>query len=155
MLLRARFEDEEEMVLTSDDAGLKFFTSSNLRAKVFEVFHDEVYEDEWLMIGCYLSTLTKQDDWSNQEYKKIRKKAYGFFLKEGHLWRHPKRRGDMPKRVVSDHATQQQVIKDLHESLWAGHRGVWATFEKVKERYWWRGMYKDVSKFVKTCLVCQ
>ena len=83
-------EDEEEMVLTSDDVGLKFFTSSNVHANVFEVFHDDMYEGEWLMIGRYLSTLTKQNGWSDQEYKKITKKAYVFFLKEGHLWRHPK-----------------------------------------------------------------
>ena len=71
------------------------------------------------------------------------------------MWKHPKKRGDMPKRVISDLPTQQQVIKDLHQSLWAGHRGVWATFSKIKDRYWWKGMYKDIAKFVETCLVFQ
>ncbi|MCO5614343.1 hypothetical protein L7F22_068622 [Adiantum nelumboides] len=133
MLSRARFEDEDEMVMSSDDVGLKFFTSSNLQtncgfqAHVFEAFLAGMYEGEFIKIVRYLSTLTKSEDWSDQEYKKIRKKAYGFFLKKGHLWRHPKKQGDTPKRIIGDLATQQQIIKDLHESLWAGHRGVWAT----------------------------
>ena len=156
MLSRARFEDEDDMVVAHDDVGLKFFTSSNLHAKcgftthVFEAFLAHMYEGEWLKIGRYLSTLTKPNDWSDQEFKKIRKKAYGFFLKEGHLWKHPKKRGDMPKRVINDLPTQQQVIKDLHQSLWAGHRGVWETFSKIKDCYWWKGMYKDIAKFVET-----
>ena len=29
-----------------------------------------------------------------------------------------------------------------HESPWAGHRGTWATFEKLKEKYWWPGLYQ-------------
>ena len=24
---------------------------------------------------------------------------------------------------------------------WSRHRGLWATFEKLKEKYWWSGMY--------------
>ena len=46
-------------------------------------------------------------------------------------------------------------MKECHENLWAGHRGVWATFNKIKERYWWKGMYKDVQHFVETCVICQ
>ena len=29
------------------------------------------------------------------------------------------------------------------------------TFQKVKERYFWRGMFKDISDFVKKCMQCQ
>ena len=36
-------------------------------------------------------------------------------------------------------------MKEFHESLWAGHQSVWATFTEIKERYWWEGMYKDVA----------
>ena len=26
---------------------------------------------------------------------------------------------------------------------------------KIKERYWWKGLYKDVEEFVASCIVCQ
>ena len=74
-----------------DDVGLKFYTSSHLHAKsnayaqVFEAFMESMYEGEWLLIGRYLSTVTRHEDWSDAEFKKIRKKAYGFLLRDGYL----------------------------------------------------------------------
>ncbi|MCO5603611.1 hypothetical protein L7F22_057762 [Adiantum nelumboides] len=91
MLSRAKFEDEEEMLTISDDVGLKFHSSSHLHAccdtlvRVYEVFFEEIYDGDWLLIGRYLSTLTRQEGWSDQEYKRFKKKAYGYFLKDGHL----------------------------------------------------------------------
>ena len=32
-----------------------------------------------------------------------------------------------------------------------GHRGMYTTFEKLKEKYWWSSMCKDVLNFVSTC----
>ena len=61
----------------------------------------------------------------------------------------------MPQRVICDKETQRKLMKEFHESLWAGHRSVWATFTKLKERYWWKGMYKDIAQYVETCEVCQ
>ena len=48
-----------------------------------------------------------------------------------------------------------KLIHEFHESLWAGHRGVWSTFSKLKEKNRWKGMYKDVSQFVESCVTCQ
>ena len=39
--------------------------------------------------------------------------------------------------------------------LWAGHRRTCATFEKLKEKYWWSGLYRDVHQFMTTCENCQ
>ena len=161
MLSRVRFEDEEEMISMEEDVGLKFYKSSHASVDdgfivhVFTVFSEEEYDGEWLLIGHYLSTLNRPDGWSDQEYRRIQKKAYGYFLKDGHLWKHPKQRRGAPERVICDKETQQKIIKEFHENLWAGHRGVWATFTKIKERYWWKGMHKDVTLFVESCTTCQ
>jgi hypothetical protein len=40
---------------------------------------------------------------------------------------------------------------EFHDSAWAGHGRIWATFAKLKEKYWWLGIYKDVAAYVKTC----
>lgn len=47
-----------------------------------------------------------------------------------------------------------KLMQEFHDSLWAGHRGVWATFSKLKEKYSLKGMYKDVSQFVESCVTC-
>ena len=32
---------------------------------------------------------------------------------------------------------------------------MWATFEELKGKYWWLGLYRDVHRFVTTCESCQ
>ena len=36
----------------------------------------------------------------------------------------------------------------------AGHQGIERTVEKVKSRYYWRGISKDVSAYVIGCMEC-
>jgi hypothetical protein len=91
----------------------------------------------------------------DKTFKNIRHQSYGYLLKDGFLWKRAKRVDEMPLRVVGDPETKTQVLKEFHDSLWAGHRGVWATYTKIKERYWWKGLYKDVEEFVSSCVVCQ
>lgn len=47
------------------------------------------------------------------------------------------------------------IIKEFQESWWTSHHGIWATFAKVNERYWWKGMYKDVADLAGSCKSCQ
>ena len=93
-----------------------------------------------LQIGKYLSTHAKDGTWSRELFHKIRKKAYKFFLHEGYLWRHP-------KAVVGRREEQHKLIFEFHDTLWAGHRGVWATYSKLKEKFWWTGMYNDCQMY--------
>jgi hypothetical protein len=58
-------------------------------------------------------------------------------------------------RVIGDTETNNQILKEFHDTSWAGHRGIWATYNKIKERYWWKGLYKDVEDFVASCIDCQ
>ena len=33
----------------------------------------------------------------------------------------------------------------MHDHVSGAHFGVHKTFNKVKQRYWWKGMYKDIE----------
>ena len=56
----------------------------------------------------------------------------------------------------SRHKVQQkQVISEFYESDWVGHRGTWETFAKIKQKYWWKNMYKYVVEFAKCFKKCQ
>ena len=82
MLSRARFDDDKELILAEEDVGLSFFKSSQMHAnvdlivQVFAVFSEDDYDGEWLHIGRYLSTLSRLEGWSNQEFKCFQKKAW-------------------------------------------------------------------------------
>ena len=48
-------------------------------------------------------------------------------------------------RVFYKLEDRQKLMSEFHDSVFAGHRGIWATFVKLKEKYWWLGIYKDVQ----------
>ncbi|KAL3696746.1 hypothetical protein R1sor_010822 [Riccia sorocarpa] len=158
MLSRARYADEEEMFAAAEEEELM---DTWCQAGEQDVdmgvlpFREELYTGRLREIGLYLSTLERQESWSDADFKEIRKKAYGYLLKHGYLWKRPKRRDGAVVRVVDDGETKQKLLAEFHDTLWAGHRGVWATYMKIKERYWWRGLYRDVESFVRSCLHCQ
>jgi hypothetical protein len=107
------------------------------------------------LIGRFLKTMTSATDRTREKANRIRKKAYRFFLQNGRIWKHPKKRNGVPLRVVVKKEEQEELLTAFHESPWAGHRGTWATFERLKDKYWWPGLYKDVHRFVRTRESCQ
>ena len=56
--------------------------------------------------------------------------------------------------MVCKKEDQREWVFEYHESPWIGHRGIWGKFSKIKVKYWWSGMYKDVAHFVGTCESC-
>ncbi|KAL3681576.1 hypothetical protein R1sor_024532 [Riccia sorocarpa] len=158
MLSRARYANEEEMLA---EEMLAEAEKEELRDALCQVgerdvdmrvlpFRQELYSGKLREIGLYLSSLER-----HVEFKEIRRKAYGYLLRNGFLWKRPRRRDGMVVRVVDDEETKKKLLEEFHDTLWAGHRGVWATYMKIKERYWWRGLYRDVENFVRSCLHCQ
>lgn len=67
----------------------------------------------------------------------------------------PKRIDRVPLRIVDDVKIQNKILKEFHNILWVRHKGVWATYHKIKEQYWWKGFYKDMEEFVAFCIEYQ
>ena len=42
-----------------------------------------------------------------------------------------------------------------HDHELSGHFGIDATYERVKEKYYWKGMRRDIEIYVKSCDSCQ
>ena len=64
-------------------------------------FDEDDYNGEWLLIGRFLRTMTVDASWTREEASQLRKRAYRYFLRNGKIWRHPKKRNDTPLRVVT------------------------------------------------------
>lgn len=47
-----------------------------------------------------------------------------------------------------------EVLVNAHDDLAGGHLGVYKTYEKLRDRYYWRGMYKDVEHWIRSCNDC-
>ena len=136
MLSRARFDDEDGMVSEDEEVGVDFFKSARVTrtrsSPALNKFNEREYDGEWLQIGRFLKTMTTDTAWTREEANQIWKKAYRFFIRDGNIWKLPKKRGGVPLCVVARKDEQDALLTAYHESPWAGHCGTWATNVKDK-----------------------
>ena len=59
------------------------------------------------------------------------------------------------EQLVLLECCRQTVLQLAHDIPMAGHLGVTKTTKRVLQRYFWPGVFKDVSDYCKTCEVCQ
>ena len=59
------------------------------------------------------------------------------------------------EQLVLPECCRQTVLLLAHDIPMAGHLGVTKTMKRVLQRYFWPGVFKDVSDYCKTCEVCQ
>ena len=76
-----------------------------------------------------------------------------------HLW-YPRGAGHKEDRVIKQtvvpHSLRNDILLSHHDSLMGGaHMGAERSYNAIRLRYYWSGMYADVSDYVKSCLNCQ
>ena len=47
------------------------------------------------------------------------------------------------------------LIEEFHSTPTGGHGGALRTYKRIAASFYWRGMMKQVCKYVADCLVCQ
>jgi hypothetical protein len=145
--------DTEDDVDDFFDAKLYNITvggGRKLTARVWLV--EGEYDGDDLRIGRYLETLERPGGISDVDFKVLKRKAAMFMVRDGYLFKRPQRNGP-PRRVVGTQEQRLEILQQLHDQT--GHRGRKATFEHISRRYQWKGMFEDVSNYVKTCEKCQ
>ena len=110
ILSRGRFDDEE--------VGMDFFEAAYVTTRkgstpALNKFDKSKYDGKCFQIGEFLKTMTPDAAWTKEETNRIRKKAYRFFLRDRYIWKHPKKRNNIPLRVVAK--------KEEHEELLAAY----------------------------------
>ena len=72
------------------------------------------------------------EEWSEEDGLLYRKKVY----------------------VPLDPKLQHDIVKAHHDMPLTGHPGHWITTELISQSYWWPGMGHYITKYVKTCDIC-
>ena len=75
--------------------------------------------------------------------------AAGFSLDNGVIRYHGK------LWIGENTALQTKVIAALHSSAIGGHSGAFATYQRIKQLFHWKGMKQHVESFVQQCEICQ
>jgi transposase InsO family protein len=85
------------------------------------------------------------------EKRRIRRRASLYIIIGGLL--HKKADGRYPQRVVPNIGDRASIVKEFHTRL--GHFGQKRTAQLITEKYWWRGLVRDVKAYVSSCATCQ
>ena len=113
------------MVSEDEEVGVDFFEGAYMTTEggstpALNDFDESKYDGEWLQIAGFLRTMAPDASWTKDEANQIRKKAYRFFLRDGYLWKHPKKRNGVPLRVVAMKEEQEELLTAYHDNPWAG-----------------------------------
>src|SRR2546430_12539756 len=91
-------------------------------------------------------------EWDNRKIKQLKKESENFEIKNGILYK--KGTNEKSLRVLKEDEIDT-VIFMTHNHLMGGHFGKDATHNKINTRFWWKGMYNDIGKYIKRCDSCQ
>ena len=64
-------------------------------------------------------------------------------------------KGDVVQQIVLPSKYRSVVLETAHSLPMSGHLGIRSTYEKILRHFFWPGMRRDVTRFCKSCLVCQ
>ena len=62
--------------------------------------------------------------------------------------------GDQRLCPVVPKSLYLKILQAFHDSATAGHQGIRNTMARLRERYFWEGMYKHVENYVRSCIMC-
>lgn len=112
---------------------------------------DGIYTPESYAIAYILTQLNRPPQMSTSEYKRYLRKSRKFFVKDRTLFRQAAVNAPL-QRVLDDPQARQDALIAMHEDN--GHRGPDGTFDLLRRRYWWEGMYSMCALHCKSCPEC-
>jgi hypothetical protein len=80
------------------------------------------------------------------------KKVPNYVLKDGLLYRSSNVKDCL--RIVIPESGIEQVFMMCHDDMGGGHLGFKKTWPKVRDRFYWKTMYRDTYLWVKSCTPC-
>ena len=91
--------------------------------------------------------MNEQDYYEILEKAKEKKEVNGFQIIEGMLYKQEQQK----LLKVVRRFELEPVMYFMHNHLLSAHFGIQATKDKVKEKYYWPGMSKDIKEYVNSC----
>ncbi|XP_062524529.1 uncharacterized protein LOC134198871 [Bombyx mori] len=113
-------------------------------------------------------TQLRQDQFTDPEIQKIvtelegvdelaakRWSERGFLMEQGVLYRfNPDSDAEAPQLVIPAHQVTD-ILKELHDAPTAGHAGIDRTYQQVSRLFYFTGMRRIITDYVKACIHCQ
>ena len=78
-----------------------------------------------------------------------------FVLKKAVMYRQFTKGNKLTLQLVIPESFREKVLRLAHETLMSGHLGIKKRMDRVLTEFFWPGVCGDVSRFCKSCDICQ
>ncbi|GFW35512.1 transposon Tf2-9 polyprotein [Trichonephila clavipes] len=97
------------------------------------------------IIDCFES-MDKDENFANYT-------SHGYLMNQGILYRYSPESEEKDQLEVPAQE-RERILQEYHDAPTAGHYGVENTYTKLSSRYYFQGMKKFISEYIKTCPEC-
>ena len=108
--------------------------------------------DTYNQLTEYLISHTFSQNLTIEQQRQLRQQANHYIVQDNILYKRNK--NGNPLRVITKD-NLEKILYNMHNVPNAGHFGVKATIDKIRQRYFWPTMGEDVRKYIETCDTCQ
>ena len=124
--------------------------SSPLATMILRSNKAKAKDDELKRVAKFLVDPTQREGMNTKELKVLIRKASGFFVVDGWLW---KKNPRMRHKLVVEEGKRLGILRQVHDEL--GHKGIFTTRTCILECFWWPYFDDDIHWYLKTCHECQ
>ena len=93
---------------------------------------------------------TEPEDW-RRTYKRAQKRANGYFINQGSIYKASTKQHPQPRRVPAAEE-RPQLIAEVHD---LAHFGVTKCATLLSKKFYWYNMFKEVSQYIRNCEPCK
>ena len=69
-----------------------------------------------------------------------------------HLWEPTSHiKSEIRSQLVRPATLWHDVLYQMHDEVTAGHFGLTKTYEKLRQKYYWKNMYADFAHYIRSC----
>ena len=102
-----------------------------------------------------------RDAWFKAQYEGVLRNPQAYpnlYIQDGKLYRYSKADGEIDpefrwKQVIMEE-DRKRLLFEYHDQPSAGHMGVYKTYNRLRQYYYWPGLYQSVVKYVSECDTC-
>jgi ribosomal protein L21E len=105
-------------------------------------------------IYSYLNNQAFPKNQSPRERKQFLNKVKHFQLYNKQLFKKPRGSNQQLIKVIRRHE-MEPLLYMMHNHPTSGHLGIEATYNRLKDKYYWNQMFDDIKEYVQSCDSCQ